>query len=166
MLHQENAAVHLLPRSLADPSRIKLVCLTSSFALADAPQELRWLDRCGKLGSNHTDKLKMVEWLERRRRSLGLDHLCFLIDIEVLGGISRGFEFLRDLRLSFPSIPLIIFSNRAKSHDFSTERAGICDATLRYPFKKGDLDCAIDAALGNNALFQARIEINADASTG
>ena len=156
MLHQEHAGVYLLPKSLTDSSRVKLVCLTSSFALSDAPQELRWLDRCGKVCSNHTDRYDMVEWLERQRRSRGLDDLCFLIDLETLGGISRGFEFLRGLRLTFPSIPLIIFSNRANGHDFSSERAGICDATLRYPFEKGDLDRAIEAALGNNALFQAR----------
>lgn len=143
--------------SLASPGA-KLVLLTSHFSLADLPDEIQWLNFSSRVCSNHTDKYMMVEWLERRRKDHCCEQFCILIDLESLGGVSRSFEFLRNLRASFQSIPVIIFTSRAKFHDFSSERAVICDATLRFPFSAIDLESAIEAARKNNRVLLDRIE--------
>lgn len=158
MLQQKKIGPHPTGSTLTASSGTKLVCLTAHFSLSELPEELGWLGCYGRVYSSHTDKYKMVEWLERRRNSHFFEKLCLLVDLEALGGVSRGFEFLRNLRESFKSTPLILFTVRAKSHDFSSERSVICDATLRFPFSSIDLECAIDAAWENNRLFQFRIE--------
>lgn len=53
-------------------------------------------------------------------------------------------------RVEHRDVPIVVMSQRVRSHDFSRTRRSICDATLRIPFDSEDGRRALYAAIANN----------------
>lgn len=93
--------------------------------------------------------------IKKRRPS---DVFVLLIDLEALGGFSKGFPYLRRIRETYPSLVTVVLADEAKNHDTSIHRLPICDAMLGIPFSKEDLDVALYAAAKNNLFWQDRVK--------
>lgn len=79
-----------------------------------------------------------------------------IVDIDGFGGPALVVDRLVDLRRRHPSLPVIMISGEVRFHDFTAERLGVCDVTLRAPVSAPALELALAEAAVNNLLWQAR----------
>jgi hypothetical protein len=84
--------------------------------------------------------------------------LVVMVELETMGGFSKGFSYLRVLRESYPDVVTILLTRKTREHDLSQYRLPISDVTLRIPFSENEFDVALYAAVKNNTLWQSRVE--------
>ena len=81
--------------------------------------------------------------------------LC-VVAIEDMGGISRVFRGMRNIRISYPSLPVIIISEKSHYDDFGIERLPLADVSIRETFAPGMLIGAIIQSSLNNRVWRER----------
>lgn len=78
------------------------------------------------------------------------------VDLDSLGGITRIFETLRDLRDALPATPVILLSRDFSRNDYGTHRLSLGDVSIRVPFTVNAFEIGLLQAQVNNKLWQAR----------
>lgn len=80
------------------------------------------------------------------------------VDIDGLGGINKVFDGLSQLRLDFPSLPVILLSSEFETDDFDISRYSLGDVSLRSPVLYSSLELGLFQARSNNKIWQANVE--------
>jgi len=80
-----------------------------------------------------------------------------ILAIDGFGGPRLVAEGLMSLRRKIPQLPVILISEEVQFHDFSAERAALCDVTLRAPLSAPALELGLAEAGANNLIWQARV---------
>ncbi len=65
-------------------------------------------------------------------------------------------DLLRRLRIRSPNLPVVLISEKFRTHDLTQERLCITDVSLRGPMSAGLLRIAVSAAAQNNAAWRKR----------
>lgn len=69
---------------------------------------------------------------------------------------SATINLLRRLRVRSPNLPIVLISEKFRTHDLSLERLCITDVSLRGPMSPGLVRIAISAATANNLAWRKR----------
>lgn len=80
-----------------------------------------------------------------------------ILAIDGFGGPRLVADGLLSLRRKLPHLPVILVSEEVQFHDFSAERAALCDITLRAPLSAPALELGMAEAGANNLIWQARV---------
>lgn len=86
-----------------------------------------------------------------------------ILAIDGFGGPRLVADGLLALRRKLPHLPVILISEEVQFHDFSAERAALCDVTLRAPLSAPALELGMAEAGANNLIWQARVAAMRDA---
>ena len=144
--------------TIHDHSRFDLIFLSSSPEIYSKNSMRGSLaGRCHVIAVAYTssDLLQEVVHVSKVRNQRPL---VVLVELETMGGFSKGFSYLRVLRESYPAVVTILLTRKTREHDLSQYRLPIADVTLRIPFSEDEFDVALYAAVKNNILWQSRVE--------
>ncbi len=129
--------------------------------------------KCGFIGPNGRQFTALREMLEANRITLeeaksftvfnsltyaeADSHDFLFVDIDGLGGIGEAFERLTNLRVDYPTIPVILISSEFKRDDFEKSRQAIGDVSLRSPILYSSLELALFESQTNNKHWQENL---------
>lgn len=85
------------------------------------------------------------------------DYDFMFVDIDSLGGITAIIDRLANLRLNYPSLPVIMISGEFDSDDFDSTRRALGDISLRSPVRYSSLELSLFESMKNNKDWQNSI---------
>lgn len=121
----EDKAKKALRSKVLQNTRVLLIGFTPRH-LADTTYHLR------SIGVAATASISNVHHLQNVS-DLGVGFTHVLVNIDAFDDIETGVEALIAYRSSAPDLVVLVCSEIVGGDDFGSERAGICDATLKLP---------------------------------
>lgn len=106
-----------------------------------------WLKALGGHAMVVGERLLPLEWIDQYAGDFDLA----LIDADHIGDPGDVVDLGLRLRRYAPGLPLVFVSSRVSQDDLGTDRAAICDATLRKPLTRRAFLRALPVALDNHA---------------
>ncbi len=79
-----------------------------------------------------------------------------LIDGDANPDLGHTIDVCLRMRTLVPDLPLILLSSQVSSDDLTSERAAICDVTLRTPLTYASFARGVNCATHNNAFYKNR----------
>jgi hypothetical protein len=83
-----------------------------------------------------------------------LSYDILFIDMSSMSGVRDVVGTLIEMRLEYPSLPVVLISSDFSGDDFGMSRRSICDVSLRSPFCTTSLEIACRQVFINNLKWQ------------
>jgi len=96
------------------------------------------------------DTRRDLQWVHQGFEEIDL----MIVDADFLGDVGDTIDFCMRVRRLMPQMPLVLISSEVSGDDFTCERMGACDVTLKAGFSRPRLEQAILTAYRNNAFYQ------------
>lgn len=98
------------------------------------------------IGAGRSD----LQWIAAGAEDIDL----VMVDADFLGDVGDTIDFCMRIRRAMPDMPIILVSSEIRGDDFTCERMGACDVTLKSGFSRAKLEQGISVAYQNNLTYQ------------
>ena len=96
------------------------------------------------------DSRRDLQWIHQNAADIDI----VIVDADFMGDVGDTIEYCMRLRRMLPDMPVVLIASEVRGDDFTCERMGACDVTLKSGFSRSRLEQAILTAYRNNAYYQ------------